>query len=261
MTYRRIAEKHTPRPEHLAAIESAIKVAYPDAPDMRSWYEGYAGGQKNRLAFDLDWVRRFATGDKIVEFGAMPPILTVALARQGYPVVGLDLAPSRFQDAVCKEGLSVQAVDFETQPLPFADDSIDVAIFNEVFEHLRVNPIFTFREIGRVLRGEGTLLLSTPNLISWKGWYFFAIRGRLPMEVWDEYRKLETLGHMGHVRLYSPSEVTKFLEQMGFRVEVIIHRGKWPSPPTKWLRTVDNVLPRLAPRLRTHFTIVAKKVA
>ena len=62
------------------------------------------------------------------------------------------------------------------------------------------------------------------------------------MEVWDEYRKLETLGHMGHVRLYSPSEVAKFLEQMGFRVEVIIHRGKWPSPPTKWLRTVDNVL-------------------
>ena len=98
-------------------------MAYPDAPDMRSWYEGYAGGQKNRLAFDLDWVRRFATGDKIVEFGAMPPILTVALARQGYPVVGLDLAPGRFQDAVCKEGLSVQAVDFETQPLPFADDS------------------------------------------------------------------------------------------------------------------------------------------
>ena len=81
------------------------------------------------------------------------------------------------------------------------------------------------------------------------------------MDVWNEYRKLETLGHMGHVRLYSPSEVAKFLERMGFRVELIIHRGKWPSPPTKWLRTVDNVLSRLAPRLRTHFSIVAKKVA
>lgn len=52
----------------------------------------------------------------------------------------------------------MKEVNFEEEPLPFADDAVDVVVFNEVFEHLRVNPIFTFREINRVLRPQGTLL-------------------------------------------------------------------------------------------------------
>ena len=261
MRPKRIAEAWTPPPEHTTAIESAIERAAPDADSLRPWYKIYSAGQKKRLSFDLDYVRRYASvDDVIVEFGSMPPILTLALTRLGYSVCGLDLAPARFQSALRAESVTVKKVDFEVEPLPFADDAVDVVVFNEVFEHLRIDPIFTFSEVRRVLKPQGTLLLSTPNLTSWKGWWFFAVKGRLAPDVYDAFKKLRTLGHMGHVRLYSPGEVATFLRKMGFAVALIIHRGEWQSP-SRWKRTLGNLFLRLFPRLRTSFSIVAEKVA
>ena len=261
MKHRRIAERWTANADHVAAIESASASVKPDADALLPWYEVYSAKQKKRLAFDLGYVERFARREDVVlEFGAMPPILTVALTRRGYSVCGLDLAPARFQAVVRAEKLNVKEVDFEVAPLPFEDDAVDVVIFHEVFEHLRINPIFTFSEISRVLRTQGTLLLSTPNLTSWKGWYNFAVKGRLPVDVYDAYERLDTIGHMGHVRLYSPPEVTAFLERMGFAVQLIIHRGEWQSP-SAWARALANLLSRLFPKRRASFSVVAKKVS
>lgn len=258
MKHRRTSEDWTVNAEHMAAIESAIADIAPDVEALRPWYRSYSASQKKRLSFDLGQVERVAKRDDlIVEFGAMPPILTVALARRGYSVCGLDLAPARFQSVLRNENLTVKEVDFEAAPLPFEDDAVDVVIFNEVFEHLRINPIFTFAEIRRVLAPQGTLLLSTPNLKSWKGWYYFAIKGRLPPDVYDAYKLLETVGHMGHVRLYSPREVVTFLEKTGFAVRWIVHRGEWQST-SKWVRALGNLVLRLAPRLRTSFSVVAR---
>ena len=259
MNYKRITEKWAAPPEHVAAIESAIESATPDVQALQAWYSRYSQRQKKRLAFDLDYVERFADrDDALLEFGSMPPILTLALTRLGYSVCGLDLAPDRFQSVMHKEDLAVRRVNFETESLPFSDNTVDMVIFNEVFEHLRINPIFTFSEISRVLKTQGTLLLSTPNLISWKGWYFFAFKGRLPMDMHDAYSLLETVGHMGHVRTYSPREVATFLEKMGFTVELIVHRGEWQSPSPS-VRKLGNLILRLLPRLRTSFSIVARK--
>lgn len=257
LKHRRISEPWTVDADHMAAIESAIARIAPDEDKLRPWYRTYSAKQKKRLAFDLGQVERFAKPDDvIVEFGSMPPILTVALTRRGYSVCGLDLAPARFLAVVREENLTVKEVDFEVAPLPFEDDAVDVVICNEVFEHLRINPIFTFAEIRRVLRPQGTLLLSTPNLQSWKGWYHFAIKGGLPPDVYDAYKRLETVGHMGHVRLYSPREVVTFLEKTGFAVRCIVHRGEWQST-SKWIRAAGNLALRLAPRLRTSFSVVA----
>ena len=46
---------------------------------------------------------------------------------------------------------------------PVPDDSYDLVLFNEVFEHLRLDLVFTMTEVRRVLKNDGTLLLSTPN--------------------------------------------------------------------------------------------------
>ena len=217
-----------PDARHVVAIEAAIAVASPTStsPVLSAWYESYAENHKVRLAFDLELIERFATRDAaMVEFGSCPPILTVALTRAGYSVCGLDLAPDRFEGVCRREGLTVKEVNFEEEPLPFADDAVDVVVFNEVFEHLRVNPIFTFREINRVLRPQGTLLLSTPNLTSLRGWWNLAVKGQPANDLYDAFEKLETLGHVGHVRLYTPLEVATFLKKMGFAVHLICHRG------------------------------------
>ena len=162
------------------------------------------------------------------------------------------------------------------------DGEYDVVIFNEVFEHLRINPIFTMREVHRILKPEGILMLSTPNLTSWKGWCHFAFKGRLAPDVYDQFAKLAKLGHMGHVGIHSVGEVVSFLRRIGFDIETVSiagnsgrhaigsgawstascvssrallgHRGKAPSPAglvdrrAAGGRDVKCALPRSTPK-------------
>ena len=256
---RRISENWT-MPEHMDLVEDVIGCIRPDDEELLGWYRNYAERQKKRLAFDVDYVRRFADPTaKLLEFGSTPPILTVALTRLGMSVTGLDLKPERFRSAMNAQELRIERVDFETERLPLEDGRYDVVIFNEVFEHLRINPIFTLREARRVLRPGGTLMLSTPNLTSWKGWYFFAVKGRLAPDIYGQYDKLGKIGHMGHVRVYSVGEVVTFLERIGFRVTVVIHRGEFQSA-IRWRKRLGDTALRALPRLRTSFSLIADRV-
>lgn len=49
--------------------------------------------------------------------------------------------------------------------LPLDDNTIDLVLFQEVIEHL-YNSDLIMAEIGRVLKPNGLLILSTPNLSS-----------------------------------------------------------------------------------------------
>ena len=178
MKFSRITEPWSPAPESRKQIEEAISCIAPDDAALTGWFQLYSRSQRKRLTLDVEhvghWVR---PGDRILEFGALPPILSVALTRAGYDVCGLDLKPERFQSTIDAERLNITKIDFEVETLPMRDGEYDVVIFNEVFEHLRINPIFTMREVHRVLKPEGILMLSTPNLTSWKGLVPFRVQG------------------------------------------------------------------------------------
>src|SRR5207245_9695893 len=59
-------------------------------------------------------------------------------------------------------GLRAQCLDVSIDGLPFADDSFDIVISLETFEHL-MNPHYALQEVRRVLRSEGRFLCSVPN--------------------------------------------------------------------------------------------------
>jgi SAM-dependent methyltransferase len=50
--------------------------------------------------------------------------------------------------------------------LPFGDETVDLAVCQELIEHLEAPQAF-FREVARVLRPGGLFLLMTPNLLAW----------------------------------------------------------------------------------------------
>lgn len=239
------AESFRPNPESLQKIHQVGKSIVPDRPDIATWCSGFIAGNSLRISFDLDLVRRFAPNNGLIlDVGAIPPLLVTALQQEGFRVEGLDIDPSRFASIIDKLGLTIRACNVETGRIPYDDNSVDLMILNEIFEHLRINLIATFAELRRVMKPGGIILMSTPNGLAMHSMVRMLRRGMIGPSIHFEYAKLNRVGHMGHVREYAVNEVLEFLGQMNFEVDEIIHRARYNH---RWFDLPLRVFPSLRP--------------
>lgn len=250
------AAPRMPSERGLGAIDETAGHIRPDDPALEDWSANYLRQHRVRMGIDVDLVlEHVPAGARVLDLGAAPLVTTGALAALGYDVHGVDLRPERFAGAIETLGLDVRRCDIERERLPFADESAAAVLFNELFEHLRIDPIFTLGEAFRVLEPGGVMLLSTPNLRSFRG-----IRNLLLHDegyavsggVYRQWDKLRTLGHMGHVREYTATETVGFLERIGFRCEALVYRGGHGAG-------VVGLAEKVAPSLRPFFSVVARR--
>jgi len=54
--------------------------------------------------------------------------------------------------------------NIETEKFPFKDGEFDAVLFCEIIEHLIIDPVAVIQEIKRVLKPNGVLILTTPNV-------------------------------------------------------------------------------------------------
>jgi len=230
---------------------------------VRAEFSAAPGEARYFLSHRARFRRDFATlaaswrGGRLLEVGAYPFFFTALLKEAGLPVTALDLAPERLAPLIARQGLDVIACDIEAERWPFAEASFDYALFTELLEHLRVDPLFALAELNRVLKPGGLLLLTTPNLYALKTVLRFALgRG-----LWDplaEFGKLRRLGHMGHVREYARRDVLRLLAASGFRA-VRTEYLQYAYPGV--LGRAARPLLSLVPPLRGFLCVLAEKVA
>lgn len=254
---KKIREAYNPKPYWLKILKESQKKVYPNVDYLKKWYLNYSTNHLNRLSFDLQYLSDefpIPKGVKVLEMGSVPPLLTVAIKELGYDVTGFDVDPSRFKNCIENNSLNIIEGKIGEEKLPFVDQTFEVIIMNEVFEHLNTNLIEVINEIKRILKPEGKLFISTPNLKSLVGIRNFLIKGKAYSccgELYEEYHKIEKYGHMGHVREYTPTEVILFLKELNMKVEKLIFRGKYPIK----YRIAEIIFPSLKP----FFSIVAVK--
>jgi len=240
----------------VAALDEAARRIRSDDDGLDAWATGYFRAHRFRFLEDIHIISRYVESPgPVLEIGCVPPFLTATLRTLGYAVSGVDLAPARFASVIRELHLDIAQTNIERQALPFDDGTFPAVIMNEVFEHLRIDPIFTLDQVRRVLVPGGRLLLSTPNLYSYRGIVNFLIRQRswaVAAEPFAEFLKLRTLGHMGHVREYTTVELRTFLAAAGFEIERVIHRGAPAS-------VIERVAIRISGRLRPYQTIIARR--
>jgi SAM-dependent methyltransferase len=97
----------------------------------------------------------------VLEIGCGDGVLLSLLKGRGAISQGLDASSSGISHCL-RQGLSAQCLDVSTDGIPFPDQSFDVVISLETFEHL-MNPFFALQEVRRVLRPSGRFLCSVPN--------------------------------------------------------------------------------------------------
>src|SRR5215510_8752023 len=191
---------------------------------------------------DLMRIEGLHRGGPMLEIGGYPFYFSMCLRRLGVDLTTVDLAPQRAQDLIQKYSLRVVMCDIEREPLPFENHSVATIALCATFEHLRVDPFFALEEMRRVLQPDGLLYLTTPNLYRLGNVVSFALGRGLAFDPIREYGKLRTVGHMGHVREYTASEIRRFLEKAGFATVGVAMRAT-PSRRGKLVDVVQLLLP------------------
>ncbi len=197
-------------------LENEIKNANLDE-HLKQWNLNYLNNHLNRYIHEIKLINKYFKQGKILEIGSIPCHITYILYKFKFPFTGVDINPDRCKHLTDKYDIKIIKADIETAPLPFEDNEFDLILFNEIFEHLRIDPIFTLKEINRVLKPGGTMILSTPNLYSLLKIIKY-LRGQSFNNAYLEFEKLYTIGHMGHIREYTENEVKTFLTNTGFKV-------------------------------------------
>ena len=145
---------------------------------------------------DARWVDIGCSRGQFVEFAA----------RTGYAAEGVEPAAD-IAEAARAAGLNVRTGLLEDQH--YTDATFDGASLFEVVEHLR-EPLPLLREVHRILKPGGMLLVSTGNAASWT---VAAMGAR-----WD-YFHIEKDG--GHISFFSPQSISLMAERAGFQVRCI----------------------------------------
>ena len=149
-----------------------------------------------------------AAGRSVLDLGCNTGYGTVRISAVARHVVGADVSERAIEAAKARpDGDRVDWVVVDGVHLPFASGSFDVVTSFQVIEHLD-DPLPYLREIARVLRDDGTAILTTPNA---------AIRlddGKPP---WNRF----------HVREYRAGELDRLLCQVFASVRV---RGLFGTP-------------------------------
>ena len=222
--------------------------------DIHDWNLNYLKNHRSRYVNDYHMLRKYYTNGRILELGSAPFHFTYLLKQMELPVTGVDIDPSRFKAFVDKNNIEVYKCNVETEPLPFEDGTFHMILFNEIFEHMRIDPIETLKKIRRVLHPDGYLLLSTPNLYSIPTVVNFLL-GKGFDDPYDQFSKIQKYGHMGHVREYSVKQMRKFMKETGYQVmEVNLQSHR----PLRGLWRPFNLIRKLFPGFHAFQTHICK---
>jgi SAM-dependent methyltransferase len=169
---------------------------------------------------------------KLLDIGCSNGDWATYWAGRGWQCAGVDIDREHVEIAR-QRGIDARHCDLNRDPLPFADQSFDLIFAGEVIEHL-VDTDGFLRELRRCVRPGGSVLITTPNLVSFEN----RVRVMLGIyPIWLNYN----LSGSGHVRGYTPRVLKQQLREHGFKV--VLHKGNWvPFIPQHFIDDVKAPL-------------------
>lgn len=147
---------------------------------------------------------------KVLDLGCGDGFLMQELRKNNNTVVGIDIASKALEKAQ-KRGLNVFDLDLNTNWSKGMEEHFDSIVAGEIIEHIFDTDLF-LKNIYKVLKKNGTLILSTPNIAS------LARRIMLLLGINPHIEVTARAYDAGHIRYFTFKSLKKLLEENGFKV-------------------------------------------
>lgn len=149
------------------------------------------------------------SGKTVLDVGCFDGTISEKILKNGNDVYGLDISEPAIEAALKKE-IKAQVANVEER-WPFADNFFDGVFAGEIIEHLFDTDGF-LGEVKRVLKPDGFLVLTTPNLAS-LGRRLLLLTGKNPL---IESACLNAVA--GHLRYFVKDSLFELLHRHSFVV-------------------------------------------
>jgi glycosyltransferase involved in cell wall biosynthesis/SAM-dependent methyltransferase len=211
----------------------------------------YVESHLTRLEKTLAVTPRGSDEDRILEMGAYLQITPALKTQLGYGEVrGCYYGRSGETTMKTVESESgetfacrIDLFDAERDRFPYEDGYFSTVLCCELLEHLNADPMHMMIEINRIVKMEGHLVLTTPNIASLRA-IAGILQGFHPM-LFPAYMRPRESGEVDarHSREYTAREIQSLLEVSGFEV-TLLDTGPFRDEPKPELGWVEHLLNR-----------------
>ena len=205
-------------------------------------------------------------GDRLLDIGCGDGTFTALLkeALGAEEAVGIEIS-SEAITAVEKKGIKAYQLDIDEETFPFDDAYFNIIYCGEIIEHL-FNPDHLLEEVHRVLKPEGTCVMTTPNLAGWPSRFALLLGYQpYPMAVSPSHEGAGKLlmkgseGQWGHIRVFTLKALEELLELYEFKIiSVKGSRATVTSAKSPLISFTDRLFSHI-PSLSTRLIVVMRK--
>ena len=210
--------------------------------------------KENQLKI-LKLLRGIRSGN-LLDIGCGNGSFTIECARVigAKELCGIEIAEEKAKEAKSK-GIEVLVRDASAN-FPFDDEYFEVIVANQVLEHV-IDIDNMLRESKRVLKRDGVLVLSTPNLCSLLQRLLVFV-GRQPTTLHVSEIQvgnfLKGVKASGHVHAFSPPALSDLVQYHGFKIERFVGVGFYPFGAG-----LARVLAKLSRNTSVYLIVKARK--
>lgn len=207
-------------------LEFVLQVRVSDAPITE--IQNYAREDFKRFAYTVELCKELK--GKCLEIGSNPYFTTALLKKLTpletvhtnyfHPSFGKESSQTVYiPKSIRSKELELETIPYfhfncETESFPFPEKTFDVLLFCEVLEHMTNDPLKVLLEIKRILKPNGHLILTTPNVARLEN----VAKAIVGENIYDPYSGYGPYGR--HNREYTRHEVFMLLNHLGFETEI-----------------------------------------
>lgn len=181
-------------------------------------YQNYLADQeKIKKTFEkrLKRIEKMQKKGKLLDLGCAAGFFLQVAAENGWQVEGVEISP--FVANYARSHLHLNVHQADLQEINFPQKSFDLITLWDVLEHLS-DPLFTFKKIRKILKDDGLLVFSTPDVDS--------LPAKLTKHRWVGYKLSDE-----HLTYLSLATLRSLCKKTGFEIVKSHHLGKFVSFP------------------------------